>query len=93
VKASHPDAKQLFFGWGSDRDPIDASFYGSEDRTDTWHGNFDYKRWQWKLSMHGVERMISNIENHIDDLDYYSKKERPKARELLALLKKIEKLG
>lgn len=91
IRASHPVAKQLFFGWGSDQNATDISFYGREDPTDKWSGNFDYKRWVWTLTAGGIDRMINNIEDHIDDTDYYKKGEVKKARELLGLLKKVEK--
>lgn len=91
VTASHPVAKQLFFGWGSDRNSVDASYYGREDRSDTWGGNPDYKRWKWTLSREGVETMIRHIADNIGDRDLFPKGEVKKAMELLAFLQQIEK--
>lgn len=88
VTATDSDAKQAFFGWGSDRSGIDLSYYGFG----TGRGRGDREEWQWRLTPEGVDRMIGHIEKHIDDPSYYAAgKEKRAAQDLLKVLKTMEK--
>ena len=86
VTSRDPEAKQIFYGWGSDMNRDDGSFYGYTAPD----GNPDFAVTTWKLSPSGVRLMISNIDNHITDKNYYSgRTEIARAKELSKLLKKV----
>jgi hypothetical protein len=89
VESQNPIAKQIFFGWGSGSDPIDAQFYGNEV-PGAWGPGHEL-RYRWKLTSGAVYRMIDNIRNHIDDQNYYAKSEVKAARELLGKLEDASK--
>ena len=82
VESNNSIAKQNFFGWGSGQNRDEGSFYGTD--VGPWRG--DNTRWRWTLSPSAVRLMIRNIEGHIDDPNYYLKKDVPSARELLRKL-------
>ena len=89
VESSNPTAKQGFFGWGSDHDGTDMSYYGNSID----HRGGDNARWRWTLSSGGVQEMIRLIEQHINDKNYYKGNEVKAARELLVKLKSGKKVG
>lgn len=91
VHARDPEAKQVFFSWGSDRGPS-RMFYGREADLGDRYTHIDYKMWKWDLDADAVDEMIHNIADHIDDPDYYSgRTEKSRAKELLGLLKKVSR--
>ncbi len=88
IKARDPDAKQVLFGWGSDHDADDMSFYG---RQSNMHERVrpDHELWIWTLTERGIGRMIDNIEGHLNDPAYYKGKEKTRGKALLELLLKL----
>lgn len=88
VTSRDPEAKQIFYGWGSDRNRDDGSFYGYTAAG----GDPDYAVTTWTLSDSGVRLMIQNIDHHIGDKNYYSgRTEISRAKELSTLLKKVRR--
>lgn len=83
VESSNANAKQVFFGWGSDQDAIDGSFYGNQ--VGSWRG--DNTRWKWTLTSSGVSRMRGNLARHINDPSYYP--DGPEKRAAQELLRKL----
>ena len=86
VYANNPIAKQVLWGWGSDRSQEEGSFYGNMVPGMDKCAYPDWAEFKWVLNNVGVELMVYNIVNYIQDRDYYSRKERKPALELLRKL-------
>lgn len=80
VESQNANAKQLFFGWGSDRNEIEGSFYGHEVRG-AWGANREL-RWRWSLTPEAVAVMLRNLQLELTDPGYRDKDLEPAAREL-----------
>ena len=87
VESSNINAKEVFFGWGSDRNAVEGSFYGKQ--TGSWRG--DRTRWRWDLTKEAVGQILSDLERTIDDSYYRGKQPHQRAEKKAAqeLIKKL----
>lgn len=85
IESNNVVAKEGLWGWGSDQNAVDGSFYGRQ------LGDFrgDNTRYRWTLSAAGVREITRLIRAHVDDRSYYeTEADRKAARELLQKLTK-----
>jgi hypothetical protein len=84
-------AKQNFFGWGSDQNRIDGSFYGRDAKTVPvkLKGRLapGDSPWQWKLDHDNASEMLRLIEKHGDDSNYYDADSKKRLPDLVEVLK------
>ena len=87
VESQHANAKQVFFGWGSDKNAVDGSFYGQEVRG-AWGPNREM-RYRWVLTPEAVAVMLGNLHLELTDPEYRDEKSQAAARELQRKLRAV----
>lgn len=102
IRASHPRAKQVLWGWAGDyastRDEGAIQLYGREDfvarqERDEVRGpmSVDWAPWLWRLDTFGVRSLRQAMELELADPAKYESKafEQRRCRELLAGIEKM----
>lgn len=69
LRASHPKAKQILWGWagdfGSTKDPGAIQLYGDNDNDQPWCG--DWTVWKWKLDKAARSSLLASLTSGLRD--------------------------